>query len=248
MGRWKGSPQGPYWDANDDGPNQVDPPPGASPTGPQAQQPQQQAPQDGSPQYDGGGIIAGRTLPPWMQNTPDAGPGGMTGRMPGDLKQWPGGQPGGVGIDGRPVYDPGLQQGGLPPWLTQQPGAAYGTPESVQQSNERYAGVPRPDPMHPTPFTPVGYGQSGGPMDALTQPPDFAGQLGGLKDRFAGSNGLMGRLFNKMDIPQAAQGLQNQWQQKTDLANKLQAADYKPSGGMFGGALSGLMSRFGTKR
>jgi len=81
MGRWKGSPQGPYWDAADSGPNQVDPPPGASPNGPQAQQPQQQAPQPIGQD--------GFQLPPWLQTMPDAGPGGMTGKgIPGDVKVW----------------------------------------------------------------------------------------------------------------------------------------------------------------
>ncbi len=71
MGRWKGSPQGPYYDANDTGPDQVAPPPGMGQNGQplpqQAPTPAQQA--------------------PWWQNIPDAGPGGMTGQMP----QQPGG-------------------------------------------------------------------------------------------------------------------------------------------------------------
>ena len=45
MGRGTGSPQGPYWDANDSGPNQVDPPPGMSPNG--APVAPQQAPPSG---------------------------------------------------------------------------------------------------------------------------------------------------------------------------------------------------------
>jgi hypothetical protein len=55
MGRWKGSPQGPYYDPNDTGPDQVAPPPGMGQNGqplPQQAQPQM-PPQSGLPTTPG---------------------------------------------------------------------------------------------------------------------------------------------------------------------------------------------------
>ncbi len=128
MGRWKWSPNGPMWDANDDGPNQVDPPPGMSPSGPQApQQPAQaggyQPPIDFPqlPQQPGGidPNAPPGTYHPWSESMPDGSggsynPGGhvdangnpLPGPPPMDTSGWPRKQyPGGVG-------------GPVPPWMT----------------------------------------------------------------------------------------------------------------------------------
>ncbi len=139
MGRWKGSPQGPYWDPNDTGPNQVDPPPGASPNGPQAPM---GAPQ--MPPQPGGmdpNALPG-TYTPWSESMPDGmggsyNPGGhvdangnpLPGPPPLDTSGWARKQyPGGVGGPVTPMDGSLGSLGGMtktaPPSLAQMGGWA----------------------------------------------------------------------------------------------------------------------------
>ena len=84
MGRWKGSPQGPYWDANDSGPNQVDPPPGMSPNGPQVAPQQAQQPQAPSIPYgsEGPGGFTGHAQDPNYWQLGQQQPAKIVGGMP----------------------------------------------------------------------------------------------------------------------------------------------------------------------
>jgi len=186
MARWKLGPQGAYYDPNDDGPNQVEPPPQAQPSQPPltgTDYQMQPMPQQDIPQ-----------LPPWMQHTPDAGPGGMTGRMPGpgDIKQMP------PWLSGAPMQPETGPPAGMDPTAWQQgqdylnwikrpgPRPGFGTPEYVQQFNDRFGGG-----------SPVG---AQPPTSAPQGMPRTLSSLGGL---FSGGNvpsrgGILGSAINKL--------------------------------------------------
>jgi len=156
MGRWKGSPQGPYWDPNDTGPNQVDPPPGMSPSGPGQPQPPQspaqpsplstdfswslpplkRAPYDFPPIYNSGTDYSNQ--PPKDLGRPMS-EGGYAG--PSDNpNNWPQKQyPGGMG-------------GPIPPWMAG-PGSMGGL-GPAPQGGGHYEGIDwdqRWVPDNPTP-------------------------------------------------------------------------------------------------